>query len=126
MLLCLLIVGCTPAPATLDLSSEESIERSMAAVKKPLAPDVAAKFDEAFQVHAMRAMLAARDNPAAGEAALRTALHGKTADQVIAEYEAMGLDPSRVLSAAALAEAQEKAHAIKAANDKKERELGSP
>jgi hypothetical protein len=82
----LFITGCMEA--TIDTSSEESLENSMATVRNSLDQNKQQEFDKAVGVVTLahvKDMLEPVDNPIDALKKIPNALDGKTADEIIAE-----------------------------------------
>lgn len=87
----LLLAACTRDAPRIDMTNAETATESMATVRDSLPDEEKARFADATSVLVLHALgpdrEAAARNPEKSEAAVREALDGKTAAQVIAEAE---------------------------------------
>jgi hypothetical protein len=108
VLLSLLITGC--GIETVDASTDETFQSSMASVKSSLTDEKEKAFDEAVELLAFSEignLFAASANPEGLKGKIQGKLDGKTADQIIAQAEVVLAERERKERAQAKSEIEE-------------------
>ncbi|HEY1170018.1 MAG TPA: DUF6694 family lipoprotein [Verrucomicrobiae bacterium] len=85
--LALLAGGCGGAPKRIDATTDETMKKSVEEILKPMSAEEKKKFQDAAMQIGAKHLLGNMLNPEEGEKAMRQALHGKTAAEVIADAE---------------------------------------
>jgi len=98
---CALLVSCSDPPPRIDMSTPQAEERSMREVRRALSDADRVRFTAAASTLARHEQAVGGDAARDGKAALKRALDGLTAEEVIAAAEALPTPVSRATPRAA-------------------------